>query len=555
MSKITLKLTDKRWRDEFGLSKLDSWIAPKKRTRWFFRTSQSDEDNSLDGSNSKIQRNDGTADNTKDVRQMSKTQQHDDQVSMKPRVITVHTTDDNLHLDHHLDDKTLNSSPAVAVSYTPKSRASRTPRQAQRSFSDKSFPESIKHSIASSNNDMEVSSNDSPCLYERTCYAITSTQTRCALLPCKGKHYCQIHSKEIHGTLLEESIYRIGDLQYKGKPGTTQCRALSKRGAQCALTSVVKWDLCRRHLRSTPQFIVSLVQKSTSTSAYSNFEQTGRKSEEKRRSRDNKEPTLESLSSNNSDYEGSDEVSSSANSLSSSTYDDSSSSDDTTKSFSETEKTRRSSSSSSCSSGSELVSKEIVLSHGASKQAYWQEPLEFDHSKDVTFTQNANEERCVYISSSGEECPYRTMDKEDAVYCQGHDVLTARLKYLLRTRSSDAPHKCHESDGNLSSEASDDDGERQHSPSRVHETRPYTHREFMRLWKKCEDFVGESTDDIENTKHVRSANKGLCPEDTNRQAKAQYGRLLPQAMKVRKSWEVGYYKYDLLNLIASYYRR
>jgi hypothetical protein len=122
------------------------------------------------------------------------------------------------------------------------------------------------------------------------------------------------------------------------------------------------------------------------------------------------------------------------------------------------------------------------------------------------------------------------------------------LERLLRARKDYVPPEDTDSDAILSSELSseeEDEGYHHHDHDETNpvnhtlEARPYTHREFLKMWKKCEEFVGESTDDIETTKHVRGANHSLSPEDTDGQTKAQYGRLLPRAMKVRnRFWEV-----------------
>ena len=65
------------------------------------------------------------------------------------------------------------------------------------------------------------------------------------------------------------------------------------------------------------------------------------------------------------------------------------------------------------------------------------------------------------------------------------------------------------------------------------EERPYKHKEFLQMWRRCEEYCGEMTEEIESTRRVRGANNRMAPEDTNGQLKAQYGRLLPRAMKVR----------------------
>jgi hypothetical protein len=182
-----------------------------------------------------------------------------------------------------------------------------------------------------------------------------------------------------------------------------------------------------------------------------------------------------------------------------------------------------------------------------SEDPFWAEPTEFDHSNDMLFSGISNQTRCCYVSSSGIECPFRISKHRDSVYCHGHYVLTPRLEYLLRARNDYIPPQSTDSDAASLSEASEeeaeeDDNYRQNGHAKNYpinhkfseEARPYTHREFLKMWKKCEEFVGESTDDIESTRYVRGANKSLSPEDTDGQTKAQYGRLLPRAMKVRK---------------------
>jgi hypothetical protein len=64
---------------------------------------------------------------------------------------------------------------------------------------------------------------------------------------------------------------------------------------------------------------------------------------------------------------------------------------------------------------------------------------------------------------------------------------------------------------------------------------PYTHTEFLEMWRNCEEFCGEMTEDIENTRLIRGANNKMAPEDSDGQLKAQYGRLLPTAMRVSYS--------------------
>jgi hypothetical protein len=55
------------------------------------------------------------------------------------------------------------------------------------------------------------------------------------------------------------------------------------------------------------------------------------------------------------------------------------------------------------------------------------------------------------------------------------------------------------------------------------------------MWRTCEAYCGEMTEDIENSRLIRGANSKMAPEDSDGQLKAQYGRLLPFAMKVSYS--------------------
>ncbi|KAG7357069.1 histone methylation protein [Nitzschia inconspicua] len=68
----------------------------------------------------------------------------------------------------------------------------------------------------------------------------------------------------------------------------------------------------------------------------------------------------------------------------------------------------------------------------------------------------------------------------------------------------------------------------------------YTHSDFVHLWRQAENFIGQTTDEIEDSKRVRAANGRMQKSDTGGQLKAQYGRLLPSAMKkMMKILELG----------------
>ena len=58
----------------------------------------------------------------------------------------------------------------------------------------------------------------------------------------------------------------------------------------------------------------------------------------------------------------------------------------------------------------------------------------------------------------------------------------------------------------------------------------YTHKEFFNMWKNWEKKT-ERVDEVEDSRLIKRANNTMCPADTDGQVKAQYGRVLPHAMK------------------------
>lgn len=186
---------------------------------------------------------------------------------------------------------------------------------------------------------------------------------------------------------------------------------------------------------------------------------------------------------------------------------------------------------------------------------------EFDHSKDKLYGSSKREEQCIYVSGKGEPCPYRVI--KDSIYCHGHfpvlELLTDANNGAVgqeSTRQSD--------ENSLSSQDSDEDDHDDDSDAANFSSdeeeldpnpRPYTHKEFLRMWSECEEIAGESTEEVENRRFIRSANQIMSPEDTDGQAKAQYGRLLPRAMKVRKrapSLFVGTMDYIILTTFGQF---
>lgn len=58
----------------------------------------------------------------------------------------------------------------------------------------------------------------------------------------------------------------------------------------------------------------------------------------------------------------------------------------------------------------------------------------------------------------------------------------------------------------------------------------YSHKEFFKIWKDWET-KNETMDEVEDSRLIKRANNTMSPTDTDGQVKAQYGRVLPHAMK------------------------
>jgi len=58
----------------------------------------------------------------------------------------------------------------------------------------------------------------------------------------------------------------------------------------------------------------------------------------------------------------------------------------------------------------------------------------------------------------------------------------------------------------------------------------YTHKEFFKMWTNWEKKT-EKVDEVEDSRLIKRANNTMSPTDTDGQVKAQYGRVLPHAMK------------------------
>lgn len=156
-------------------------------------------------------------------------------------------------------------------------------------------------------------------------------------------------------------------------------------------------------------------------------------------------------------------------------------------------------------------------------------------SKDTLYRGKGGQFRCIAISGKGQLCPYQCVDK--TVYCYGH----ADLSQVFFPSSSQPDEEASTED----SDESDSDSSESDASRAAAEGRPYKYKDFMGMWHDCEEYFGEMTEDIESTRRVRGANSRMAPEDTDGQLKAQYGRLLPRAMKKLMSELMGLKKEDV----------
>ena len=146
--------------------------------------------------------------------------------------------------------------------------------------------------------------------------------------------------------------------------------------------------------------------------------------------------------------------------------------------------------------------------------------------KETPFTGLIGQYRCIGLDGNGELCGNQSAN--GSVYCYTHAAVysedmggvTAEIELDDGTDDGSAT-------SSVISSSTVSDGESSDSSPR-----PYKYKEFIQMWTDGEEYFGEGTDEIESTRRVRGANSRVSPEDTDGQLKAQYGRLLPSAMKV-----------------------
>ena len=398
--------------------------------------------------------------------------------------------------------------------------------------------------------------------YQATCYAIVSAAEgrRCSSLPLSKSYYCERHAPP-HPSSKTACGETMHDQWFYGKESTSRCWAMTGSHRRCQEMSVVHFDMCRRHLKYPPKrcFVpppeCCLVEEIITPPLAGDIGEGSRR----RRCTDVPTPSEESSSSEKDDEEEGD-TDLSWDDLSTDDSDDSEDTEDSDNSGSsissseedegEDRKTlrgdrrpngKRASASSSRPEAERPAADttRMAASDGRKQKdvrpaaqtlqakaarVSFEEPTEFDHSKDRLFFAKGNRLQCHYEARDGRRCPYQRKRGTD-IYCYGHDILTPQVLASMARSGI----KIDSSSSDDDSSTSDDDNERSSS---MRQPRTYTHREFLKMWKNFEKFY-MSTDEIENSKQVRSANQSMCPEDTDGQAKAQYGRLLPAAMKVR----------------------
>ena len=193
--------------------------------------------------------------------------------------------------------------------------------------------------------------------------------------------------------------------------------------------------------------------------------------------------------------------------------------------------------------------KQFALESSDSEDETPTERVSWGSSKDRTA--KAGDHRCHYVTQKNRACRYVAVYNSD--FCNKH--LRCDRSSSLPNGSSDTssgkrkgatlPVRSSESGSEI--ESVNHDSQNDEDPN---EERPYRHKEFMELWSRAEDMFGVNTDEIENTRLVRGANYKVSPSDTDGQSKAQYGRLLPRAMKVRMFNTLWTISFDLLSKIV-----
>ncbi|KAL3913137.1 MAG: hypothetical protein SGILL_006611, partial [Bacillariaceae sp.] len=155
--------------------------------------------------------------------------------------------------------------------------------------------------------------------------------------------------------------------------------------------------------------------------------------------------------------------------------------------------------------------------------------------------------RCIFLHLESGQCIYHTLP--GSALCPLHWRLRQNRNISIfdvderseenereREWPSAETHQESDSEDSSASEAGEDgaietDNESELTISSGEDsTGMYKNKEFKILWQRAEEILGQKTAEIENTHRIRAANAKVDRNDTTYQQKAQYGRLLPNAM-------------------------
>jgi hypothetical protein len=153
------------------------------------------------------------------------------------------------------------------------------------------------------------------------------------------------------------------------------------------------------------------------------------------------------------------------------------------------------------------------------------ESMESTTSRDAPYRRFKGQERCL-AKTGQKQCMHVTVNS--TLYCYEHvNFASDDLPLALSASSPEEVAGSSEASSDSEDSSSESDSSEDGNVPRI-----YKYKEFLKMWRECEEYCGELTDEIESTRRVRGANNNMSPEDTDGQLKAQYGRLLPRAMTV-----------------------
>ncbi len=138
--------------------------------------------------------------------------------------------------------------------------------------------------------------------------------------------------------------------------------------------------------------------------------------------------------------------------------------------------------------------------------------------------------KCVKFEG-GKQC--ENMAVKGKILCK-ECIIATKYDYSDCSESSESGSGDSDTDSSSAtfSSGSDDSRDSRISDDTNYDTycMAYTHKEFFNMWKNWEKKT-ERMDEVEDSRLIKRANNTMSPTDTDGQVKAQYGRVLPHAMK------------------------